>query len=169
MGEDDSDTAPEGSRGLSHLDARGQARMVDVGDKPSTERCAVARGRVRMQPETLAQLLEGRAAKGDVLATARIAGIQAAKRTPELIPLCHHVALTSCEVQFHPDESGSVLHIEGRADARDRTGVEMESLTAVSVAALTVYDMLKAVDRGMSIEAVELVEKSGGQSGHWVR
>lgn len=154
---------------LSHLDEQGRARMVDVGAKDVTEREALARATVRMRPETLELLLAGNAPKGDVLATARIAGIQAAKRTPELIPLCHHVALSGCTVTFEPDEDGERLHLEVRARARDRTGVEMEALTAASVAALTVYDMLKAVDRGMVIESVALHEKSGGRSGHWTR
>ena len=155
--------------GLSHLDGKGRARMVDVGPKEVTERVAVARGEVRMKPETLALLLQGRVPKGDVLATARIAGIQAAKRTSELIPLCHQIALTSVEVSFEPDEDGERLHVEARAAARDRTGVEMEALTAAAVAALTVYDMLKAVDRAMSIESIALHEKRGGRSGAFVR
>lgn len=154
---------------LSHLDEQGRARMVDVADKDVTAREAVARASVRMQPETLRVLIEGKAKKGDVLATARIAGIQAAKRTPELIPLCHQIALTGVEVAFEPDEDGERLHVEAVARARDRTGVEMEALCAASVAALTVYDMLKAIDRGMVIESVRLEEKRGGRSGHWVR
>jgi len=156
-------------RGLSHLDEEGRARMVDVGGKDVTEREAVARAAVRMQPGTLKLLLAGNAPKGDVLATARIAGIQAAKRTPELIPLCHHVALSSCSVAFEPDPDGERLHVTAVARARDRTGVEMEALTAASVAALTVYDMLKAVDRGMVIESVALQEKTGGKTGTWKR
>ncbi len=155
--------------GLTHLDAQGRARMVDVGDKAETERVAVARGVVRMQKETMALLLSGNAPKGDVLATARIAGIQAAKRTPELIPLCHAIRLSSVEVSFSPDEDGERLHVEAKAKARDRTGVEMEALTAVSVAALTVYDMLKAKDRGMTLEGIELASKSGGASGDFTR
>jgi len=154
---------------LTHLDARGQARMVDVGDKAVTRRRAVARGRVVMQPETLALITSGKASKGDVLATARIAGIQAAKRTHELIPLCHVIALTKVEVELTANEAGSAIEIEARAEAVDRTGVEMEALTAVSVAALTVYDMLKAKDRAMVIEAVALHEKTGGKSGDYQR
>jgi len=154
---------------LTHLDARGQARMVDVGDKAVTRRRAVARGRVRMQPETLALITSGRATKGDVLATARIAGIQAAKRTHELIPLCHVIALTKVELELTADERESAIEIEARAEAVDRTGVEMEALTAVSVAALTVYDMLKAKDRAMTIEAIALYEKAGGKSGDYAR
>jgi len=152
---------------LTHLDARGQARMVDVGDKPIARRMALARGMVRMQPATLAMLVAGTAPKGDVLATARIAAIQAAKKTPELIPLCHALVLTSVEVEFAPDEADSVLRIAVRVHAMDRTGVEMEALTAVSVAALTIYDMVKAVDKEMVIGEIRLMEKTGGKSGHY--
>lgn len=153
---------------LTHLDAQGRARMVDVGAKDVTDREAVASAVVRMAQETLTLLCGGHAPKGDVLAVARIAGIQAAKRTQELIPLCHHVALTGVEVHFDfPDDER--VRIEARARARDRTGVEMEALTAASVAALTIYDMLKAVDRAMVIEEVRLEEKRGGRSGHWTR
>lgn len=155
--------------GLTHLDEEGRARMVDIGEKDVTVREAVARAWVRMQPETLTLLLDGRAPKGDVLATARIAGVQAAKRTPELIPLCHAIALTGVEVRFEPDADGERLHVEARARARDRTGVEMEALTAAAVASLTIYDMLKAVDRAMVIEALALHAKSGGRSGAWTR
>ncbi len=156
-------------KSLSHLDRRGQARMVDVGSKRVSEREAVAGGLVRMQPATMQLLLSGSAGKGDVLAVARVAGIQAAKRTPELIPLCHGIALTSCQVEFQPDADGERLWIRARARATDRTGAEMEALTAVSVAALTVYDMLKAVDRAMVIEQVALLEKRGGKSGRFKR
>jgi cyclic pyranopterin phosphate synthase len=155
--------------GLSHLNARGEAHMVDVSGKQVSRRTAVARGVLAMQPSTLRVLLDGRAAKGDVLATARIAAIQAAKRTPELIPLCHAIALTAVEVEFEPDEASSRLGILVRVHALDRTGAEMEALTGVSVAALTVYDMLKAIDRGMTIEQVALHEKSGGVSGAFAR
>lgn len=154
---------------LTHLDARGQARMVDVGDKAVTRRVAVARGRVVMQPETLALITSGQAKKGDVLATARIAGIQAAKRTHELIPLCHVIALTKVAIELTANEAASSIEIEARAEAVDRTGVEMEALTAVSVAALTIYDMLKAKDRAMTIEAIALHEKTGGKSGDFIR
>jgi cyclic pyranopterin monophosphate synthase len=154
---------------LSHLDERGQARMVDVGNKNVTPRSAVARAEVAMLPATLALLLSSGAEKGDVIATARIAGIMAAKKTPELIPLCHAIALTKVELAFEPNAAESRLEIEARVHALDRTGVEMEALTAVTVAALTVYDMLKAVDRGMTIERVALHEKSGGRSGDFVR
>jgi cyclic pyranopterin phosphate synthase len=150
---------------LTHLDESGHARMVDVGGKAVTRRTAVARGRVVMQPATLELLVKGGAPKGDVLAAARIAAIQAAKKTPELIPLCHAIQLTSVEVELTPDAATSALEITARVHALDRTGAEMEALTAVSVAALTVYDMLKAVDRAMTIEAIALHEKTGGKSG----
>jgi len=153
---------------LTHLDADGNAHMVDVGDKPTTTRVAVASGKVVMRAETLEILLGGKAPKGDVLAVARIAAIQAAKRTADLIPLCHTIALTGCEVEFTPAPP-TELGIEVRVRAADRTGAEMEALTAVSVAALTVYDMLKAVDRGMAIEAVCLQRKSGGARGDYQR
>ncbi len=152
---------------LTHLDEHGRARMVDVGDKPITAREARASARLRMAPETLEALRAGSTKKGDALATARIAGIQAAKRTPELIPLCHAIALTKVEVRFELQADG--VAIETVARCADRTGVEMEALTAASVAALTLYDMLKAMDRGMVIEAVQLEAKSGGRSGDWHR
>jgi cyclic pyranopterin phosphate synthase len=151
----------------THLDNRGQARMVDVGEKSVTARRAVASARVTMAPSTLAALREQRTPKGDVLATARIAGIQAAKRTPELIPLCHAIALTKVKVDFALDDHG--VSIEAVAEARDRTGVEMEALTAATVSALTLYDMLKGVDRAMTITDVRLEEKAGGKTGHWLR
>lgn len=160
---------PAVGSGLSHLDERGHARMVEIADKPITVRRAVARARVQMQPQTLAVLQSGQAKKGDVLAVARVAGIQASKRTHELIPLCHAIALTKSEIDFELDEAQAALVIEARVHARDRTGVEMEALTAASVAALTVYDMLKAIDRGMRIEFVALYEKHGGKTGSWVR
>lgn len=152
---------------LTHIDAQGRARMVDVSGKDVTTREAIASARVRMQPETLRALLEGATKKGDVLATARIAGIQAAKRTPELIPLCHHIALSSVEVLF--DTGEDTVEIEARARATDKTGVEMEALTAASVAALTIYDMLKAIDRAMTIELVQLESKTGGKRGDYRR
>jgi cyclic pyranopterin phosphate synthase len=155
-------------RALSHLDARGQARMVDVAPKPVTARRAVAVAHVRMRPATLRALKDGTTPKGDVLAAARIAGLQAARRTSELIPLCHQVQLTSVEVELVLLGQGRV-RIEAIAQAADRTGVEMEALTAVSVAALTLYDMLKAVDRGLLIEQIALLEKSGGKSGDYRR
>ncbi len=157
---------------LSHLDDEGKARMVDVGAKPDTERVAVARGRVVMRPETLALILAGAAKKGDVLAVAQIAGIQAAKRAHELIPLCHPLLLTHVEVLLTPREAATpgeeaAVEIEAAVRSTGKTGVEMEALTAVSVAALTVYDMCKAAERGMYIADVRLVFKSGGKSGDW--
>lgn len=153
--------------GLSHFDAAGQAHMVDVGPKVETERVARARGTIRMQAATLALVKAGNAQKGDVLGIARIAAIQAAKRTAELIPLCHPLPLTRIAVEFAVEDGAGTIACEVTAQTIGRTGVEMEALTAVSVALLTVYDMLKAVDRGMVIETVHLVEKSGGKSGHW--
>jgi cyclic pyranopterin phosphate synthase len=150
---------------LTHFDKEGKAAMVDVGAKPETERIAVARGRVTMKPETLALVKAGEMGKGDVLGVARLAGIMAAKRTSELIPLCHTLALSSVAVDLTLDEAGSAVEIEARVKLTGRTGVEMEALTAVSVAALTVYDMCKAVDRGMTISDIRLVHKSGGKSG----
>lgn len=152
---------------LTHFDAAGQAHMVDVGAKAETRRVAVATGRIRMRPETLALIRAGSAKKGDVLGIARIAAIQAAKRTGELIPLCHPVPLTRVAVDFMLDEEQSAVTCQTVAETVGRTGVEMEALTAASVALLTIYDMCKAVDRGMTIEEVRLLEKSGGKSGHW--
>jgi cyclic pyranopterin monophosphate synthase len=152
---------------LSHLDDRGNARMVDVTDKDVTTREATARGRVVMEPSTLALIVEGRLPKGDVLATARIAGIMAAKRTHELIPMCHPLPISGVTVDLEPGTSGDAIEIEATVKVTGRTGVEMEALTAVSVAALTVYDMCKAVERGMRIEGVRLVGKSGGKSGDY--
>lgn len=153
---------------LTHLDAKGQARMVDVGAKGITEREAIARGRVIMSQATLNLILEGKVPKGDVLAVARVAGIMAAKKTGELIPLCHPLNLTSASVEFQPQGEG-ILEIEARVKTVGQTGVEMEALTAVSVAALTIYDMCKAVERGMVVTDIRLVEKSGGRSGTWQR
>ncbi len=153
---------------LTHFDAQGASRMVDVGDKEVTVRRARASGRVRMRAETLRLVVEGRTSKGDVFEVARLAGILAAKRTAELIPLCHSLPLDSVSVSFR-SEGPDVVRIEAEARATARTGVEMEALTAVAVAALTVYDMCKAVDRGMVIEGIRLEEKSGGRSGHYVR
>jgi len=155
---------PRASR-LSHLDEQGNARMVDVSGKDVTSRQATARGRVLMRPETLAMIVEGRAPKGDVLATARIAGIMAAKRTHELIPLCHPLPVSGVSVDLAPSEDGAAIEIEATVRVSGQTGVEMEALTAVSVAALTVYDMCKAVERSMQIEGIRLVAKSGGKSG----
>ncbi len=152
---------------LTHLDKSGQARMVDVGGKDVTVRMARAGASIRLSAGTLERLRANDTPKGDVFATARIAGIQAAKRTSELIPLCHHVALTSCRVSFELTEQG--VEVEAEAHARDRTGVEMEALTAATVAALTIYDMLKAIDKGITIEAVCLLAKDGGRSGSYRR
>lgn len=152
---------------LTHLDQAGRARMVDVGAKPVTAREALATGRVRMAAETLKKALSGDSKKGSVRAAAEIAGIMAAKRTAELIPLCHPVALTSVSVDIEADEAASALVVTARAKTSGQTGVEMEALTAVSVACLTIYDMLKASDRVMVIEGVTLLEKSGGASGDY--
>ena len=154
---------------FTHLDAQGAARMVDVGGKEITKRRAVARGSVRMAAATLAKIEASTIAKGDVLATARLAGIMAAKRTSELIPLCHPLPVTSVSVDLAPDREASTLDIAATVSCTGRTGVEMEALTAVSVAALTVYDMCKAIDRGMAIGDIRLEEKSGGRSGDWSR
>ncbi len=150
---------------LTHLDSSGRARMVDISAKVDTARVAVARGSVRMKPETLALIRAGQVEKGDVLATARLAGVMAAKRTHELIPLCHPLLLTDIDVTLEPDEDESALQIKATVKTTGKTGTEMEALTAVAVAALTVYDMCKAVDRGMRIEGVRLARKSGGKSG----
>jgi len=154
---------------LTHLDAQGRAHMVDVGAKVDTEREAIAAGRVFMQPATLALLRAGDLPKGDVLGTARVAGIMAAKRTSELIPLCHPLLLTKVTVEFAFDEDASAVEITVTVRCRGQTGVEMEALTAVSVAALTIYDMAKAVERGMVISDIRLLEKRGGKSGVWER
>jgi cyclic pyranopterin phosphate synthase len=152
---------------LTHIDSDGTARMVDVGAKEVSARRAVARAVVRMSAETAAAVAAGDAPKGDVLGTARIAGIQAAKRTAELIPLCHPLALDHVDVTGRVE--GDAVVIEANASVTARTGVEMEAMTAAAVAALTVYDMVKGLDRGVSVESVQLIEKSGGRSGHWVR
>jgi cyclic pyranopterin monophosphate synthase len=154
-----------GSSGLTHLNERGQARMVDVSDKAVTARTATAEAFVRMQPETLALLTEGGAAKGDVLAVARVAGIMAAKRTHELIPLCHPLPITKVTVDFEPQPETASLRVEALVKVSGQTGVEMEALTAVTVACLTVYDMLKAADKAMRFDGVRLLEKTGGRSG----
>lgn len=156
---------PNEQPSLTHLDESGHALMVDVGSKPDTERVAVARAEVHLSPETLKLVREGRAAKGDVLAVARVAGIMAAKKTPDLIPLCHPIMLSSVKVDFNFEGWG--IQIEARTKTTGPTGVEMEALTAVSVAALTIYDMLKAVERGATIENIRLVHKEGGKSGTW--
>jgi len=154
---------------LTHLSASGEASMVDVSEKEVTSRVALAEGRVVMKPETLALIIAGDAKKGDVLGTARIAGIMAAKRTHELIPLCHPLMLSKIAIDLLPDESLPGVRITAMAKVAGQTGVEMEALTAVSVACLTIYDMVKAVDRFMTIEGIGMVEKSGGKSGNWKR
>lgn len=159
----------EQQRSLTHVGDDGAVRMVDVSEKPVTVREATARGRVRMEPATLAAIASGDHAKGDVFATARIAGIAAAKRTAELIPLCHALPVDFIAVDLAPDSSGDGVEIEATARVRGSTGVEMEALAAVSVAALTIYDMCKAVDRGMQIENIRLIRKSGGRSGTYRR
>lgn len=153
---------------LTHLDESGQARMVDVSPKPVTQRQAMARGTVYMQPKTLALIVAGNMKKGDVLTVAQLAGVMAAKQTSNLIPLCHPLPLTHIDVQCTPNEAESCLEIEAVARVTGQTGVEMEALTAVSVAALTIYDMAKAVDRTMRLSDIRLVQKSGGQSGDFV-
>jgi cyclic pyranopterin monophosphate synthase len=155
--------------GLSHVDARGRARMVDVGDKDPTERLARAEARVVMAAETLAVIQDQAVPKGDVIATARLAGIMAAKRTHELIPLCHQLNLSVVRVDIEPDRESPGLRVTTEARLTGRTGVEMEALVAASVAALTIYDMCKAIDRGMEVTGVRLLEKSGGRSGTWTR
>ena len=152
---------------LSHLGARGEARMVDVSAKPASEREALAEGRVLMQAATLAIVQNGDAKKGDVLGAARIAGIMAAKRTHDLIPLCHPLAISQVEIDLRPDAKLPGIHVRARVKVAGQTGVEMEALTAVAIACLTIYDMVKAVERGMRIEGIRLVEKRGGRSGHY--
>ncbi|MFP5461626.1 MAG: cyclic pyranopterin monophosphate synthase MoaC [Gammaproteobacteria bacterium] len=153
---------------LTHFDAAGQAHMVDVGDKAVTRRVALASGRIRMKPQTLELVRSGSARKGDVLGIARIAAIQGAKRTADLIPLCHPIPLTRVAVEFDVDADASTVTCTARVECEGRTGVEMEALTAVQVGLLTIYDMLKAADRGMVIEEVRVLEKHGGKSGSWV-
>jgi len=152
---------------LTHFDERGAARMVDVGGKPESQRTATASGFIRMLPATLEIVASGTAKKGDVLGVARIAAIQAAKKTSELVPLCHPVALTSVSVEFTLDREGSRVECRATVECTARTGVEMEALTAVQVGLLTIYDMCKAVDRGMTMESIRLVEKHGGKSGSY--
>lgn len=150
---------------LTHLDAQGKARMVDVGGKPESQRLAVAEGRIAMSAAALEAIRDGNVPKGDVLAAARIAGIMAAKKTAELIPLCHPLALDAVHVDFALEADG--VRVTASASLTGRTGVEMEAMTAVSIALLTIYDMAKAIDKGMVISAVRLIEKRGGKSGHW--
>jgi len=152
---------------LTHIGAHGEARMVDVSEKAATERIAIAEGRVRMAVSTLTAIVAGDAKKGDVIGAARIAGIMAAKKTADLIPLCHTLSLTKVSVDISPDDALPGLVVRAEARCVGPTGVEMEALTAVSVACLTIYDMAKAIDRGMSIEGLRLIEKRGGKSGEW--
>ena len=164
---DDEDGKTERSATLSHFDSAGRARMVDVGEKVETERVAIATGRVLMNAETVALIREGRMAKGDVLAVAQIAAVMGAKRTPDLIPMCHPLMLTRIDLNFALQEVE--ILIEATVATRGRTGVEMEALTAVATAALTIYDMVKAIDRGMTIRDIQLERKEGGRSGVWTR
>ncbi len=152
---------------FTHFDASGQAHMVDVGDKTETQRRAIATGRILMEPATLALIRDGNAKKGDVIGIARIAAIQGAKRTADLIPLCHPIALTRVAVDFNIDAAANAVECTATTQCTGRTGVEMEALTAVSAGLLTIYDMCKAVDRGMRIEGIRLLEKAGGKSGLW--
>ncbi|BBL73569.1 cyclic pyranopterin monophosphate synthase MoaC [Methylomagnum ishizawai] len=154
---------------LTHFNAQGAAHMVDVGDKPSTQRSAVAEGYIEMRPETLALILSGSHKKGDVLGIARIAGIMASKKTADLIPLCHPIALTHASLDLEPQPEHQRVRCVATVKTAGQTGVEMEALTAVQVALLTIYDMCKAVDRGMTMQAIRLLEKAGGKSGEWRR
>ena len=154
---------------LTHFDAKGEAHMVDGGAKADTHRIAVAEGTIRMAPETFRLVRSGTAKKGDVIGIARIAAIMASKRTSDLIPLCHPIALTRVTVDFDLDDAASTVTCRARCECRGQTGVEMEALTAVQVGLLTIYDMLKAVDRGMTMTNIGLLEKAGGKSGHWLR
>lgn len=162
-------TSPTPAPQLSHLSARGEVHMVEVGDRPATDRRALAEGFITMAPDVLALVLEGRASKGDVLAVARVAAIQAAKRTWELIPLCHPIGLTGLEVEIEPAADGSGLRLQVTARTTGSTGVEMEALTAVSVGLLTLYDMVKSADPAMTIGPVRLLQKDGGRHGAWQR
>jgi cyclic pyranopterin monophosphate synthase len=155
------------NNGLTHIDENGKAKMVDVSDKIETNRVAVACGRIRMKQNTLKLIMQGDIEKGDVLGTARIAGIMGSKRTSDLIPMCHPLMINNCKITFNVEEENSAISIEALAKTNGKTGVEMEALTAVSVAALTIYDMCKAVDKAMVIEDIHLIKKSGGKSGEW--
>jgi len=154
---------------LSHFDKEGRARMVDVSAKPATKRTAIASGRVLMKGQTLERIVSKKIEKGDVLGVARVAGIMAAKRTGEIIPMCHPLAIDSVEIRFQPDGRRSEMQIEARVKSTGKTGVEMEALMAAAAAALTIYDMCKAVDRGMIISDIKLMKKSGGKSGTYIR
>ena len=152
---------------LTHVNIRGEAHMVDVGEKNQTHRTAVCEGRITMQPETLEKILQGDNKKGDVLGIARIAGIMASKKTSDLIPLCHPLMLTHVDIDFTPEPNNNSIYCTCQVETRGQTGVEMEALTAIQVALLTIYDMCKAVDRGMTMTDIRLIEKKGGKSGHW--
>ena len=154
---------------LTHFDEHGRAHMVDVGEKPTSARRAVAEGRIAMSQTTLELILSGDHKKGDVIGIARVAGIMAAKRTPDLIPLCHPLALTRIEIECQPDSNKSDVYCRATVETRGKTGVEMEALTAVQITLLTIYDMCKAIDRGMIMSQIQLIEKSGGKSGNWKR
>jgi len=154
---------------LTHFNSRGEAHMVDVGEKKQTHRRAVCEGRITMQSETLEKILQGEHKKGDVLGIARIAGIMASKKTADLIPLCHPLMLTHVELDFKPEPDSNSIYCTCQVETRSQTGVEMEALTAIQVALLTIYDMCKAIDRGMTINDVGLTEKEGGKSGHWLK
>lgn len=152
---------------LTHFNSRGEAHMVDVGDKNQTHRVALCEGSISMQADTLQKILQGNHKKGDVLGIARIAGIMAAKKTADLIPLCHPLMLSHVDIEFMPDTENNLINCRCRVETRGQTGVEMEALTAIQITLLTIYDMCKAVDRGMTMNNIRLVEKSGGKSGHW--
>ena len=154
---------------LTHFNAAGEAWMVDVGNKNVTERAAVAEGKIYMEPETLKRIIEGGHKKGDVLGIARVAGIMGAKKTPDLVPLCHPIEITNVEIDLQPIEEESCVHCKATVKCSGKTGVEMEAITAVQVALLVIYDMCKAVDRGMTMSGIGLLEKMGGKSGHWRR
>ena len=152
---------------LTHFNEQGEAHMVDVGEKNQTHRVAVCEGTITMQPETLEKILQGDHKKGDVLGIARVAGIMASKKTSDLIPLCHPLMLTHVDIEFTPNTDNSSIYCTCQVETRGQTGVEMEALTAIQVALLTIYDMCKAVDRGMTMTNIRLIEKKGGKSGHW--
>lgn len=154
---------------LTHFNQQGKAHMVDVGNKPVSRRVAVAEGTIHMQPETLEMIMQGGHKKGDVLGIARVAGIMAAKKTAELIPLCHPISITHVEIELEAHKKNNAIHCHVTIETRDQTGVEMEALTAVQITLLTIYDMCKSVDRGMTLSDIQLLEKSGGKSGHWKR
>jgi len=154
---------------LTHLNSKSEAQMVNVADKPVSHRVAIAEGQISMQAKTLSMIIEENHKKGDVLSVARIAGIMAAKKTAELVPLCHPVAISGIDIELSTDEKKNIVYCRARVESIDQTGIEMEAMTAVQVCLLTVYDMCKSVDRGMTIEGVQLLEKSGGKSGTWKR